>query len=195
MSDTAINSSTPWRLLLSAPTAGNHIVQIYKDPFSLEKAVSFFVREGLSKGEPVLVVAIEYHRKTLVRALENQGFRTRPFSETGHLVFMDADALLQEFMQDGAPDWDLFKGRVGGAIERARAAARKSTVRVYSEIVDILSQSGKKAAALRLEDQWNRLIGYHSFPLFCAYFTDHVFSDDSRFLRDVCGRHTHLVSA
>lgn len=184
-------SKTSWRLALSGLSPGHHLLQVYRDPSAVEEAVSFFIRDGLSKGEAVLVVARESRCENLVRRLKEDRSAPGGLLNTNQPVFKHADALLNEFMNDSRPDWALFKEKIGGAIQRARG--KNSKIRIYGEMVDILSEAGNKAAALRLEEMWNALASHYPFSLFCAYSEDNIHSDDGSFVHDVCARHTDQI--
>jgi len=184
-------SKVSWRFALGGLAPGHHLLQVYKDPSAVEEAVSFFVRDGLSKGEAVLVVARQSRCENLRRRLKEDCPIPGGFLNANPPVFKNADALLKEFMNENRPDWELFKEKVGGTIQRAKG--KSSKIRIYGEMVDILSETGNKAAALRLEKMWNALASHHPFSLFCAYHEDHVQSDDGKFRHEVRATHTELI--
>ena len=67
-------------------------------------------------------------------------------------------------------------------------------IRVYSEMASILWKAHRFAAAVHLEQFWNKLMARATFSLFCGYSMD-VFDPDLHIaeLDDVLCAHSHLV--
>jgi hypothetical protein len=59
--------------------------------------------------------------------------------------------------------------------------------------VDLLWQEGRRELAISLEMLWNQLANTQRFSLLCGYAMG-AFYKDAHF-DDVCGQHTHVVSA
>src|ERR1700730_16720670 len=87
---------------------GNHLVQFYDaEPSALIRNVAGFIDEGLRRGDSVVVIAIPEHSDAFLTAL---GRSRRPRDvQTRRLVFLDAQATLDQFMLDGQPDWRRFE--------------------------------------------------------------------------------------
>ena len=109
-------------------------------------------------------------------------------ADQGLLRFIDADAMLDELLVDGAPDRARFSAHVGTALEQAGAG--DVLVRAYGEMVDILWRDGRESAALRLEEMWNELTTGRRFSLLCAYRMGNFYRETGfDGLRTVCGLH------
>lgn len=173
-------------------TPGEHFVQFYEKDDFLVNSLAKFIEEGLRKGEGTLLIATAPHRAALEMELSRQGLDLSAARASGQHIDLDAAETLDQFMVDGSPDEALFNKVVGGIIERAGQGGR--AVRAFGEMVVLLWNDGNGAAALRLEELWNRIAEIHSFGLFCAYpingFRDH--SSSEAFAR-ICQEHSRVL--
>lgn len=155
------------------PDNPDHRVQFYDGDDSLTEAVVSFVRGGLARGEPSLLMATEPHRAAFEKRLRTDGVEPgEPTSgdRPGAVVrFLDAERLLAEFMVDSMPDPARFELAVGKALDEVTAANATGQVRAYGEIVDVLWRQGNARGALRLEELLSDLQRGRSFSLLCAY--------------------------
>src|SRR4029453_17846492 len=110
----------------------------------------------------------------------------------GDLVILDAGETLRRLMVDEVPNPRRFEDTVGPILDVA-AGNRKRMVRAYGDMVDLLWNNDRGAAALSLEILWNQLITRRNFSLLCGYRSDSV-DKDARF-KKICDQHSHLVSA
>jgi hypothetical protein len=171
-----------------------HVVQLYgEDDRLLTQNVGRFLEEGLKRSDGLLVIANAGHRGTLARHLKQERGYSRAVLE-GRLVYLDAETTLARFMLDGSPDPDLFEEVVGDALRGVQKRGVHPGVRAYGEMVGVLWQAGKHAAAIRLEGLWNELLESNQVSLFCAYPID-VFSPEFRIgnLDALLCAHTHLL--
>lgn len=167
----------------------DHIVQLYEHPDALEQAVRVFLDEGLRRGEGVLVVAGKSREGWLSRS----GHDVDALKASGQLTVLDADATMAKFLVQGIPDWTAFRESIGGLLSAVRAGGRPS-IRIYGEMVDVLWQQGRLAAAIRLEEFWNDLAKLIPFSLFCAYRINlHDKPTRAEPLQDIYRVHHHLV--
>jgi hypothetical protein len=99
-------------------------------------------------------------------------------------------------MDAGQPDWQLFGSVIRKAMRQVRPSPGAEGLRAYGEMVGILWKARQFAAAIRLEQLWNRLLEQSSFSLYCAYVID-VFGKEFEVgnLNGVLCTHTHLVPA
>jgi hypothetical protein len=69
-------------------------------------------------------------------------------------------------------------------------------LRAYGEMVGVLWKARQFAAAIRLEQLWNKLLEQSAFSLYCAYAID-IFGKDFQVdgLDDILCTHSHLVPA
>jgi len=188
---------SPWDIVIERPDPRGHMVQLYQanEP-SLARNVSQYLLEGLRQGDGLLIIAGREHRHLFVRTLEEQGADPRQAIEDGRLALFDARETLARFLVDGQLDGGLFEQVVGEAMRQVRPLDENSGLRAYGEMVGVLWQARQYAAAIRLEQYWNRLLARAKFSFFCGYAID-VFSKDfdARALDGLLCTHTHLLPA
>ena len=156
--------------ILTDPHPAGHIVYPYTDETQVAEAVSLFASAGLRKGESVLLLISGHHRDPICHRLEAQGFDLRELEAAGQLIWKDSHDLLSTFMFDGIIDEHVFKTKIGGLIEKAKAGRKTENrpVRVFGEMVNEIWKTFPTATE-RLEQLWNDVIETHAVPLLCAY--------------------------
>ena len=177
----------------SVRTPPYHAVRFYKDTDTLAAFVTSFIRTGLSQSEPCLIVATREHRDEIDAQLRGQSVDVDALREQGVLTILDAHETLALFMVDGMPDAFRFRAAVTPVLTTVSAARPGARVRAYGEMVDVLWQTGQKAAALRLEHLWNWLATSHDFALLCGYATDHPYQEGE--INEICGHHSHILAS
>ncbi len=177
-----------WDRILECPREA-HLVHFYgSDKRGLVRNVSKYIRDGLRVGESALMVATAEHAALFLGELDE--------SSRSKVRCLDAHQTLAKFMVEGMPDWELFRVAIGPEIQIARQKCRAGVVRAYGEMVGVLWEAGRFAAAIRLEQFWNRLFTRSHFNLFCSYPIDisskafHAGAVDG-----VLCNHTHVVPA
>jgi hypothetical protein len=181
-----------WRSPLTQAAARDHIAQLYQDEAFLTEAVCHFVGEGLRKGDGVIVIATLQRWRTISRLLEGEGCSPAEPAREGHLLYLEGGGTLARLMIAGMPDRLAFENVIGGAVGRMRR--HFTTVRVFSEMVDLLWQSGNRPAALRLEAFWADLVKANDISLFCVYAMNPL--DAASYggpLESICQAHSHLI--
>lgn len=147
-----------------------HTVDVYDDDAALVAAVAELLTPALAGSGALLVVATAPHRAALTAALSGDAL-TRALS-SGRMQLLDAAALLDEFLVDGAPDAELFDQVVGGRVESA--LREHGGLHVFGEMVGLLWEDGAVGAAIELEDLWNALGSRLPFVLHCGYLSPTV---------------------
>jgi hypothetical protein len=112
---------------------------------------------------------------------------------SGQFVLLDANEQLAQFMTDGAPDAERFNTMMCQAIEQVCHGRSNCKIRIFGQMVDVLWRDGQQGAAIHLEMLWNHLAHQHSFSLLCGYAMGNFYKDSN--FEDICGQHTHVVSA
>lgn len=173
-----------------------HFVQFYEDDAYLVNQVTGFIRAGLQAGDAAIVIATEPHRDDLEKRLRADVSRNAAqYPRAEHYVALDAADTLSKFMLDGRPDERRFANFMGPVLKRA-ADCGNGRLRVFGEMVGLLSMNGKHEAAIRLEELWSELAKIHSFSLFCAYpmVAFPRKADGDAFLR-ICDEHSRVCPA
>ncbi|HEU4929899.1 MAG TPA: MEDS domain-containing protein [Candidatus Krumholzibacteria bacterium] len=156
-------------LLTEAPAG--HFATLAQSTEALAKSASRFLEEGIRNGSPAVLIATESTRDYFLHHIQDAGFDVDELDKSGMLTIVDADTAIDRLMQYSAPDWDEFNRIVGNAVIRAGRASRQAP-RVYGELVNLLWQTNRERAAIRIEEYWNKLARKHRFSLFCGYVID-----------------------
>ena len=188
---------SPWERLLERPHPGGHFVQLYEtDEAALARNVGLYLWEGLRRGDGVLIVVTPEHRQLFSRHLENLGADLPALLASRQLVILDAQQTMAEFMVEGQPEWPRFEKAIRAAMRQVCPGENAEGLRAYGEMVGLLWRARQFAAAIRLEQLWNKLLEQSAFSLYCAYAID-IFGKDFEVanLEGVLCTHTHLVPA
>ncbi len=188
---------SPWQRLLERPQSRAHFVQLYEaDEVALSKNVGHYLWEGLRRGDGALVIVTPEHQKLFSSQLDDLGADLPSLLGTQQLMFWDAQQTLAQFIVAGQPSWQQFEKVVRAAMRQVRPKKGAEGLRAYGEMVGILWKARQFAAAIRLEQLWNKLLEQCSFSLYCAYAID-IFGKEFEVanLDGVLCTHTHLIPA
>ncbi len=169
----------------------NHVVQFYDKEEALYNVVARFLAEGLTSGEPVVVIATAGHADAFRFRLASLEVDATQAIRSGQLKLLDAQDVLQTFMINDMPDEELFKQHVGGVFA-AIDTTRPTAIRAYGEMVDVLWKEGNSAGAILLEEFWNDLLQTYAFTLLCAYAMGHFYHESAGYRR-VCDMHARVI--
>jgi len=172
-------------------TPHRHAVQFYANDAELLSTVGMFLSEGITAGQPAIVIATPEHRAAIESVLQAHLIDVAAARRLGDLVMLDADETLGAFMVDHAPVGSLFRRSFGGLIEQTLRGRERTPVRAYGEMVDLLWKQGKTEAAIRLEVLWNNLAESHPFSLLCGYAIGNFYKQTESY-RKVCDLHSHV---
>src|ERR1700682_1941452 len=109
---------SPWEKLLDKlDPEGGHLVQFYgTDDRLLTRNLTFYLGEGLKRGEAALVIAGAERNADLMRHLMQDGVDAVQALRMQRLLFLDAHQTLARFMVDGLPDQRRFDRTLEAAI-------------------------------------------------------------------------------
>jgi PAS domain S-box-containing protein len=175
---------------------GEHFVQFYEDESFLVEEVLGFIGTGLWTGEAGVVIAPKSRLEELEKRLSQCGLDSgaRP-PYAGDYIFLDAEEVLSNVMVEGWPDERRFTDLIGVVIKEASNGGH-THVRAYGEMVSVLCSQGRREAALRIEELWNKLAQRHSFSLLCAYpMRSFSKEKDGKSFHAVCSAHSHVCLA
>lgn len=170
-----------------------HFVQFYDEDAKLLESVSAFLAGGLLRGAACIVIATRDHRIHLGARLRAHGFDIDREIAAQRYIVLDAETVLGTLLVDGQPDPRRFEETVELVI--AAAELHYPRVLAFGEMVALLAQDGKHAAALELEKLWNQVALRHAFSLFCAYPRSVFSPHDRGVLENVCAQHSAVVAA
>jgi hypothetical protein len=181
-----------WKTFLESATPAEHAVQVYTELEELTESVGCFLDAGFRAGEPALVIATPEHWEAVRAELERRGSDLAELEAGGTITVLDADETLALFMDGDLPVDQRFEQTVGGALDDVAGRFPEKTVRAFGEMVDLLLQRGQQAAAIAVEELWNRLLESRRCALLCAYELD-LFDVDAQtsVLPEIVRTHTH----
>jgi len=179
--------------------SGNrHEAHLYSDVADLTDPVVAYLVDGFAAGAPAVVVATREHLGQFEGGLAAAGWPRAALDRDRLLFVADADSALAAITEGSPPRPSpaAFSGLITTLLALASDARPTAPIRVYGEMVDLLTQRGLHDAAVQLEALWNELASRRSFSLLCAYAVD-VFdpATQSRVLPGVCGAHSHVRPA
>ena len=176
-----------------ASVSHHHAVQFYSTETSLFDTVAGFLAEGLVSRQPAIVIATPSHRAGIIDHLSSRLIDCAKALRDGDLVILDAEEMLDLFMVNDRPDYDLFDHNVGRLIQQSLNGRKRVVIRAYGEMVDLLWKQGRTEAAIHLEMFWNKLASKYNFALLCGYAMG-SFYKQTQHLDDVCALHSHVVA-
>jgi signal transduction histidine kinase len=178
------------------PPGGTHAVQFYENEHFLAAAVADFLADGISVGQPLVVIATQPHREAFMLRLKSRGLDTEYAARSGYLTMLDAHEMLAHFMDGPMPDVTRFNSTIGSVIKKSLSVSSHSCVRAYGEMVDVLWKDGNTDGAIRLEELWNELAKTHSFSLLCTYAMGNFYKEaHSVDFQRICHNHAHVIPA
>jgi hypothetical protein len=188
--------SRTWTGFLRGVPEPAHGVELYADLDDLAESVAGFLAAGFYDNEPAVVVARPEHLVRFEEALAASGWTRAEIDARGLLVVADAEATLDGLLDGGRPSPEAFERVVGGLLDLADALAPGRRVRVFGEMVDVLSERGSPEAAVALEELWNELARKRRFTLLCGYRLDPFdLAAQTGLLPRICRAHSHVRPA
>ena len=173
------------------PWTHHHVVQFYDDEEALCERVACYLGDGLTVGEPVLVIATPSHSAGISRYLAASGHNIDVAIATGQLLLLDAEATLERISVNRQPSRERCFEVIGSVIDRLHESHVGRSVRAYGEMVDLLWRAGERSAAFALETYWNELARSRKFALLCAYVMASFYkAADLESLGAICGAHS-----
>lgn len=175
----------------SLPGRAGHRVEFYRDDASLVDSAARAVAAALASGDAALVVITEAHAEALRLALVPSAIDAQVALERGVLALVDATALAARVADT---DVDGVQAQLVNQLEQLSLASLSGRVRVFGAAVDVLWRGGLRAAAMRLEAQWHRLVFERGIEVSCAYALEHFtnLADHDAF-RAVCATHSEVA--
>ena len=185
-----------WAEFLKAPDESGHAVQVYAEADELAESVAAYLATGFAAGEPALAVARAEHHELFADALAETGWDAAVLVESGLLTRLDAGETLEALLQEADISTDRFHAFAGGALDAVADRHPGRRIRVFGEIVDLLTHRGLHEAAVTLERLWNELAASRRFSLLCGYRLD-VFDPHTQRERlpAICDAHTLVLPA
>jgi DNA-binding NarL/FixJ family response regulator len=170
-----------------------HEVAFHHDDASFVNDFAGFIEAALKASNPVIVLATESHRGSIVRRLEARGWDITAAIQVGQYISLDANETLATFMVNDWPDPARFLRVAGDLITKASRTAKEghSKVAVCGECAPVLCRRGKTEAAVEVEHLFNVLARRYQIDTLCGYVLgDFQRKEDSRIFERVCAEHS-----
>lgn len=144
-----------------------HLVHFYESACEFDETVTSHLREALSRGAAVVVIATPEHRRNFEHQLSSTGLDLDAARSEQRWTALDAETTLRRLTGGERIDRAAFHEVIGAAVRAAGAAGRD--VCAYGEMVELLWRAGLLTTALELEELWDQLCRELGFSLLCAY--------------------------
>jgi hypothetical protein len=179
-----------------AESTHSHEVRFYSDDAAFLFDLTCFVEAALKAGNPVIVVATEAHRKSLLQMLMARGVDGAAAIEQGFYLPVDVDEMLSRFMVNDLPDSVRFLKFVGDLLALATKAAKTKHPRVaaFGEVAPTLWSQGKADAAIQVEQLTDELAKTRNVDILCGYVLNSFQREQEHIYKRICTEHTTICS-
>ena len=174
-----------------------HVVASYHDDASFVDDFARFIEAALKMRNPVIVIATESHRKTLLQGLRARGWDMDAAMQGGSYVSLDVGDTLSKFMVNDWPDAGRLWKVVDELIKEATKGMRGtySKVAVCGECAPTLWAQGKAEAAIEVEHLWDEIARSYNIEILCGYLTcDFPSWENSPIFERICAAHSAAYS-
>ncbi len=169
-----------------------HEAQFYSDDAALLLGLAYFIEAALKAGRPVIVIATESHRKSLLQILLARGIDAAAAMEEGAYLALDVYEALSTFMVNDLADSVRYLKFVGDLVSSsARAAkAKHARVAVFGEIAPTLWARGNADAAIQVEQATDELAKTRNVDILCGYVLNSFQREQYHIYERICAEHT-----
>lgn len=144
-----------------------HSVDIYGSSDELINNLIIYLIAGAKAGERSIIIARPQHVRMLKQKLErNELCRFFDLHDGSNIIF-NAKSVLDDIVTGHKVNEAKFNKIIGGILSDFCTSGQP--VRVYGELVALLWERGDEAAALEVEELWNKLAKKYCFALYCGY--------------------------
>lgn len=174
----------------------SHVIQLYADDEALLLGLTGCVEAALKAKDPMIVVATESHRTSLLARLQAHGVGVAAAIHQGVFVAMDVDLALSAFMVNDLPDPIRFRNVFGEIVSSASEAASAEHPRVvaFGEIAPTLWARGQTEAAIQLEHLTDELARTLNLDILCGYVLDSFQREQVEIYQRICSEHTAVFA-
>jgi DNA-binding NarL/FixJ family response regulator len=187
----------PSLVLRESKMAHSHEVQFYPDDAAFLFGLTCFVEAALKARNPVIVVATESHRKSLLQRLLASGAEVAAAVEEGLYLPLDVDEALPTFMVNDMPDPVQFLKVMGDLLSSATKAAKAKHPRIAAcgEFSPTLWAQGKVDAAIQVEQLTDEIARTRNVDILCGYVLNSFQSEQqSHIYERICAEHSAVRS-
>lgn len=178
-----------------AEISSTHTAHFYQDDESFVAGLTGFIEAALEAGDPVIVVATESHRKSLLRRLQARGLNISAAIEQGRYIPLDVAETFSTVMVNDLLDPVRFHKVAGDLIAAAAkmAIGEQPRVAVCGECG--LLERGNADAAIQVERLWNEIAKTCTVDILCGYVWPGLRSEaESHIYERICAQHSAVCS-
>jgi CheY-like chemotaxis protein len=171
----------------------SHTAHFYRDEEILHRAVADFFADGACQGDSLVMIS---RPETFTAVSKRLNDKSKDAADHNNILFVNARTALDEFMDNDRPDPVRFQQGFARLMAGARSNPEKR-VRIFGEMVDLLSGEGNHTGTVCLEDLWNEIASLHEpVSVLCGYAIGN-FENDPNAVRyhAVCRQHSHIIPA
>jgi DNA-binding NarL/FixJ family response regulator len=170
-----------------------HEAGYYRNDATLVDDFIRFSEAALRARTPLITIATESHRRSLLKGLRARGWNISRAIREGSYISVGTGDVLSKIMVNDWPDSGLFLRAagdlIGAAAKRARGGRRR--VAVCGECAPTLCAQGKFEAAIRLEHLWDEISRIYDMETLCGYVLAHSHLDEnSRLFERIYAEHS-----
>ncbi len=176
---------------------GHHSVQFYGEEKHLFETAASFLGQGFLEGQPAIMFATGRHAAGILDQLQHRMIDIKRAQRLGDLMVFDAERMLETIIEGDFPNCSKIEENVSAlmATMAKRRRPRRTTVRVYGEMVDLLWKQGRYDAAIRIEVFWNELSKRYPIAATLCSYAMRNFLNETMLFEEVCRQHTHVLPA
>ena len=167
-----------------------HEVQFYSDEAACLSGFTGFIEAALKAEKPVIFVATESHRESLLQNLLARGVNTAAAIEQGLFLLVDVHQALSTFMVNDLPDPVRFQKVFADVLASAAKAAKEQPPRVAAcgEFAPTLWAQGKSDAAVQVEHLTAEMAKTRNVDILCGYVLNNF--QPGHIYERICIEHT-----
>ncbi len=179
-------------ILRKADSAHSHVLQLYDDDEALLLGLTDRVEAALKAKDPMIVVATESRRTSLLARLQARSVEVAPAIDQGLFVVTDVDLALSAFMVNDRPDPIRLRSVLGDLVSAASEAVSSEQPRVvvFGEIAPTLWARGHADAAIQLEHLTDEFARTRNVEILCGYLLDTFQREQVEMYERICSEHT-----
>lgn len=174
-----------------------HVAASYRDETSLVNDFVRFIESALKAGNPIIVIATEFHLASIRQRLEANGWNIAAVIQEGSYISLNASEVLSTFMVNGRPQSDQVINAVGDLVKKAAQTAKgeKPRVKACGEMGPTLLARGNGEAAIQLEHLTDEIAKSCDVDILCGYMLNDIQSgENSRIFERISAEHSAIYT-
>ena len=165
----------------------SHEVEFYSDDAAFVAGFSRFIEAALEADKAVIAVATDFHQKSLLHRLHEQGVDISTALEAGRYVSLNVDDTLSTFMVNDLPDPVRFFKVAGDLIVSSARATLGGRVAICGECGSILWAQGQADAAIQVEQLCKELAKRYEMDILCGFSLRSFYrEEDKQIFEKIC---------